>query len=400
MENSPLITLPTELTYRIFDYCDSQTILLHVRRVCKRLYAMVNSYDRFAVILNSNSAWTMKSVSQTLLPEKVISLTVDDFDVGRFTWCDIGTKSFFSLFNGLEFTRLRSLILKHMRDKDLQRLLQSLSCDSLISLSIHSYETKYDQTWIVVLQAIKRWNLQKLCMSYVDYMEKHIPWPDQSSLEHLIIGNCAYSKYLLILHQLPKLRTFVIQNCIMDEKIMPLTSFTSRIHISLKSLTIIRYSLTPEHLELLLSPISSLCHLKLISNMDLFESVFHRSYWEQLNCTKISKIDRFEFFFSYNNNHIHSNFIDFNSLIDPFRTPFWLNEKRWFVAWAYVPRWNETWLYTVPNVIIDQQSPLRFEISSIDNTPRLTARPLNEMIGNTLDQVCKIMFCTTSYPLC
>ncbi|CAF1439981.1 unnamed protein product [Adineta ricciae] len=80
MENSPLTTLPPELIHHIFDYCDIRTILLSVRGVCQTLYAMVNTYDRLAITLNSKSAWTMKSVSRIVRSEQVISLTIADYD--------------------------------------------------------------------------------------------------------------------------------------------------------------------------------------------------------------------------------------------------------------------------------------------------------------------------------
>ncbi|CAF0899764.1 unnamed protein product, partial [Adineta ricciae] len=319
MENSPLITIPPELIHHIFDYCDFRTILLNVRRVCKILYAMVDSYDRFAVTVSlyANSTCTMKSVSQNLQSEKIISLTVCDYKSYNHSSHDIGTKSIFSSFNSTQFTRLRSLNLKNMWDNHLECLLQSLSDAPLISLSITTCEKNYDVTWLIFLQAITRWNLQKLYMSFIDYLEEHASWPEQYSLEHLTIGRCAYNKYLHILHQLPKLRTLVMQNFMINEKKIPVTSCAPTIHSSLESITIECYSLASEHLESLLSPIHSLYHLKLISTFELS---------------------------------------------------------------------NEIWLYTVPNVMIGQKTPPRFEISSIDVIPRLTERPPNKMIRGVLDQ--------------
>jgi hypothetical protein len=298
----------------------------------------------------------MKSVSRIIRPEQVISLTVSD---DRFR---SGIGLFFSLFNGLEFTRLRSLIIKRMRDKDLEHLLQSLNTDSLISFSIESGEWKYDPTWIVVSYALARRNIRKLCM--------------------INLG-----KDLLILQQLPKSRTLVMQNCTINEKIVPLTSPASTYHALLQSLTITNCSLSSENLELLLARIPAVRHLKLISYRKQFDSMFKASYWQQLICTKLPNLDRFEFFFScdYRDNN---NFIDLASPIDPFRAPFWLNEKHWFVAWAYVLKSHQIWLYTTSIDIIDSQRPVRCEVSSIENTWRLTQRPLNGIVDNTSDEVC------------
>jgi len=167
----------------------------------------------------------MKLISR-IGPEKVISLTITNK-----SWLKDETKVFFSLFNGLRFTRLRSLIVKEMRGKELEYLLQSVNADSLVALSIPSWNYPNDQTWIIVSYALARWNLEKLCMSNVDYITEHMPWSDQGRLEHLVIANCAYSKYLLILRTLPNLLTLVMRNCTLDEKIVPSMSSTSTFHL-------------------------------------------------------------------------------------------------------------------------------------------------------------------------
>jgi hypothetical protein len=97
------------------------------------------------LLFNSKSTSTIESIFRVIRPERTISLTLaNDY------WGNDGTNLFFSLFNSLEFTRLRSLIIKQIRDKNLEHLLKSLILGTLISLSVESSENKYDQTWIVV----------------------------------------------------------------------------------------------------------------------------------------------------------------------------------------------------------------------------------------------------------
>jgi hypothetical protein len=274
------------------------------------------------------------------------------------------------------------------RGIDLKNLLHNLNADFLISLSIEWSGTNYDQAWAVVSYALTRWKLRKLCMSNVNYMMEHISWPDYGMLKHLVIADCVYSEYLLMLHQFPNLETIVMRNCIVDEKIMPLQSSASTFHVTLKSLTMTGCSLISDDLELLLAPIPALHHLKLISDRKQFDTIFDGSYWEEFICTKLSNLSRFEFFFSYKYSR-NNNFIDLESLIVPFRAPFWLDKKRWFVTCAYGPELHVIWLYTTPIITISNQSPIRCVISSIDNTCRLIQRPLNEMVDNILDEVCK-----------
>lgn len=381
MENSSLITLPPELIHRIFDYCDIPTILIHVRRVCRTLHAITNTYARFALTLNAMSASNMESVFHAIRAEQVISLTI----VNSY-WNNDKTKLFFSLISSQKFTRLRSLSINRIENKDLEHLLRNLSSDSLISLSFKSNKN-YNQTWIIVVYALTQWNLRRLCMSNVNYMMEHISWPAQCGLEHLTIANCVYSKYLRILQQSPKLRTLVMEDCAVDENIVPFTPSQSTFHMTLKSLTMTGCSLTPEHLELLLAQIPAVHYLKLISDRNQFDSVFDASYWQQLICTKLPNLNRFEFFFSYgygNNN----DFINLEALIDPFRAPFWLEEKHWLVACAYIPELNAIGLYTTPIGMISNPKPVRYEISSIENTCRLTQRPLDQIVDNSSDEVC------------
>ena len=43
MSSATLLSLPTEALHRIFGYCDSKTVFLSVRRVCRRLEAVTGT---------------------------------------------------------------------------------------------------------------------------------------------------------------------------------------------------------------------------------------------------------------------------------------------------------------------------------------------------------------------
>ncbi|CAF4659879.1 unnamed protein product [Rotaria socialis] len=343
VKNTSLITLPPELVHRLLDYCDIQTLLTCVRHVCKTLYALINTYDRLVLILNSESVKIMRSISRFIQPENVISITIVND-------CEENDKInlFHSLFDIARFTRLRSLTIHRIKDTNLEHFLENLSTSSLTSLSIESSEQEHIRTWDLVSSASLRWNLRKLCISNMNFMAKYISWSDQYKLEHLEFSNCTYSDYLLILRHLPNLRTLVIQNCIIDDNQTCLTLSASIVLASLKSLTITNCSLAPQHFELLISSIPSLHHLKLISHRESFVSL--------------------------------------ESFIASFRAPFWLDDKHWFVTCAYVPRERAIWLHTIPIDSTRYQGCVRCEVSWRDNICRLTQRSLNTMVDNVSDE--------------
>lgn len=383
MSNMSLLILPPEVIHRIFDYSDIQTIICSIRRVCKTLYNIVNIYNRFELTFNSKLVNIMKSLAPLVRPENVIALTISNTSDKNVI------SSFYSLFHGHEFTRLCSLTLYENRDTALEQVLEKLSTPSLTSLVIESNEREHSKTWSLVSSALVRWNLRKLCMTNMNYMMKHVSWPAHYSLQQLVFCSCTYSEYLLILHQLPYLRTLTMANCtVNDTDGKLLTSSTPTFHASLKSLTITDCSLSAQYFELLLKPINALRNLKLVSRKRNFDSMFDGCCWEEIIRIKLPYLDKFEFFFSHSNIQ-GDNFISLESLIAPFRTAFWLNDKQWFVSCAAVFSSSAIWLHTTPINIHDIGRSVRCEISWMDNVRRVTSRNLNTMVDTMSDKVCK-----------
>ncbi|CAF0722778.1 unnamed protein product [Adineta steineri] len=144
-------------------------------------------------------------------------------------------------------------------------------------------------------------------------------------------------------------------------------------------------SLSALHLDLLLSLTPALRHLKLASQRKMLDSVFDSTYWENLISIKLPKLDKFEFIFFYTDNK-NDDSINPEALIAPFRSSFWLHDKRWFVASAYVLRENEIWLHTTPINCTGIKDLVRVETSWMDNGYRLTGRPLNKILDTSADK--------------
>ncbi|CAF1295401.1 unnamed protein product, partial [Adineta steineri] len=291
-----------------------------------------------------------------------------------------------------QFTRLHSLSLHQIQDDDLEHVLEHMNTDYLSSLFIESSHSENCSAWALISSLLKRCSLRKLSMYNINYTMEHILWPDQCKLQHLVIDSCIYGEYLDILQKLPYLRTLVMRNCTINDThstLLLLSKFKTP--SSLISLTISDCSFSLKNLTLLLSPIPTLVHLKLISHRSILDSFFHGSRLEELIRAKAPALVRFEFFLSYNYQE-NDRFISLESLMDPFRTPFWLNDKRWFVTCAYVPKGSTIWLHTTPIRDSGIEKLVRCEVSWIDNQCRLTQRSIDEIIDNTDDVVCSHIY--------
>ncbi|CAF4010532.1 unnamed protein product, partial [Rotaria sp. Silwood1] len=191
---------------------------------------------------------------------------------------------------------------------------------------------------------------------------------------------------MIILRRLNHLRTLIIQDYTVGNiSSTSISTVASTFQHSLMSLIIVASSLTPQHFELILSSTPSLFNLKLICKKQMFNSMFDASYWEQIVNSKLPKLKKLEFFFSYQCN-IKNNFISLESLIASFQTEFWTHTKHWFVSSAYVPSLCEIWLHTTPINFVDKTKLIRCEISSIASTCRFTQQSLDVMLDKSLDQ--------------
>ncbi len=158
--------------------------------------------------------------------------------------------------------------------------------------------------------------------------------------------------------------------------------FFDLVYPQLVSLTIGDCQLPLRDLEFLLSLTPSLICLKLVSSRSVFDSIFDGSYWEHFIQNKLLLLKKFEFFFTCNVNESNG-ITHFDSLILPFQTSFWLNNKHWLVTCDCTPRELKTRLYTTPVCKIDvkTKSPI-FEVSSTNSNCRLVLHSDEEVSLN------------------
>ena len=166
-----------------------------------------------------------------------------------------------------------------------------------------------------------------------------------------------------------------------------LSSSGSTSYAPLTSLTISDCQLSTEDLQMVLQLTPSLLHLKLISFRPKFSSIFDGSYWEQFLQRELPQLHKFEFVLAYVPPH-SNDYPSQMSIIAPFRSSFWLDNKQWFVTCDYVLSSARMILYTIPVSMTEYRVLCSFERWMPKTVCRLTCRLVNEIIDTTTEQVC------------
>ncbi len=141
------------------------------------------------------------------------------------------------------------------------------------------------------------------------------------------------------------------------------------------SLTIYRCEQLNKDLEYILSLTPSLIHFKFVSTGTKLDWNGNGHYWQRLIQTNLPLLKKFQFFISYNMLNSQESIPSLDLLITSFQTPFWIEDKRWFVTSDYVMYIRSSRLYTTP-VCIDgfHEGQLRCELSSMNTNYRLLGR--------------------------
>ncbi|CAF1468361.1 unnamed protein product, partial [Adineta steineri] len=279
-------------------------------------------------------------------------------------------------FDIRQCTRLNSLTLLDIDNIKLDRFLSYITVLPLISLSIQFYHASHRVPTPSLSKAIIKWNLQQLHLINESYITTILSWPIPCPLYHLTIDTCTYTEFMYILGHSPFLRTFTMKNCI------GMNSAHS-IDVSYPQLTslIINFCyLSFKNLNLLLSYTPSITYLKLIIYGAELDSLFDGSQWEEFIQTKLPFLNKFHFCFRHTIQKNYEKYISIDSIINQYRTPFWLEKKRWFVTCDCVMRssLSEIILYTIPVPIQDSKIFIRYNALSMNNICYLTEHALEE----------------------
>jgi hypothetical protein len=201
-----------------------------------------------------------------------------------------------------------------------------------LSLKVGLGEPIKDDTAALLSSNIATSNLRKLYLRTISRKIYEISSPNQCKLEKLTVDCCTHRELCDILHHLPNLRAFSSNYYIMDatdQIILP-----SSLHL-LTSLTLRSSSMVIDQLESLLSTTPSLTYLHIVSYFATFNFLQRLSQWEQFIRHKLPLLENFKFHVNIVDYH-YENVKDIEPIINAFRTPFWLEQKRWYITCKYI----------------------------------------------------------------
>lgn len=335
VSSASLYTLPIELLYRIFDILDNETILFQFRNVCKRFYFVIQTYNQYKLNFQSISKSSFHSICRLIQPENVSSLTLSN---DNQTPDQI--KLFLLLFNIEQFTRLRSLTLIQIDENDFHRIFQSNNILSSLSFTIRNNLIQNSKTLSLISSIISNPNLRYLDCSVSLSQIEHLSWPNQCFLQTLIIFNrINIHQFSTILSHSIYLKKFVLQDCLIDDSVDIHCLKTSS---QLISLTFEDSELQMNDCEFLLSLTPSLEHFQIVGGTDLADGF----RWEKFIQMKLLYLKKFQF--AVCGNMEFDDLKNVQSLITSFQTPFWIEEKNWFVVCYYFKQSANYSIYSLP----------------------------------------------------
>ncbi|CAF0806321.1 unnamed protein product [Rotaria sordida] len=336
--------LPVELFHYILDNLDIETIIFSVRHVCRLFRSFVNSYSRYILNLTSISKSNLYLLCRLINPHNIISLTLSN-EERTSNQIDL----FISLVRLRQFTRLHSITLIDINENQLNFILKRINLKLLTSFSfnIKRYDDRRIKTTNSFLTSIiSQSNFRKMEFNLTTDRLWKTSWPFNCSIEYLIVNeDITMDNLIKILQCSPHLYKIILKQKF--SKIINNVSQISTLPIcfrQLTSLTIEKLDMNTDALEsfLLLTP--SLVYLKLIGGQHMFDG----KRWEQFIEINLPKLEKFEFYFDYWD-PVKKTLTDLELIIASFRTPFWIEHKKWFVTCACdIKRSTIVYLYSMP----------------------------------------------------
>lgn len=340
-----LLDLPVEILHRIIDYLDVPTIFLSVSKVCVHLRAISHTYNRYQLNFTSISKSSFHQICHPIEPMNILSLKLSDDNTtpGQI-------RLFLSLFQMDQFTRLSSLALLGIDDRDLYKVLHAGITSTLTSFTIHWREAHCPtiESMNLLSLFLHQLNLEKLELKTNSYALEEMLWPVQCTLTHLTLTYVTQKHFCTLLRQTPNLKILMLNHCSLHKREEEIMTLSEPIFCEqLTSLILLDSRISILGLTSILSLTPSLIYLKIICSPDPFDTIADGSRWEEFIRTNLLSLQKFEFFFT-NIYNVYYDLRDVQRLISRFQTSFWLEEKHWFVTCDYINYLNQVMLYTIP----------------------------------------------------
>ena len=331
-----LLLLPSEVLYRLCDFLDTETIWMSFRCVCTKLFVIANHYNRYKISFQSLSALQMTRFIQA---NHIISL---DFFQNKDNIDYI--EALVPILRINKLTRLRSLQLAKTSIEHLNIFLDHVAIHSMLqSLTLQFDIPKGNKkTFKLLGLVISQPTLQTITLNCNFTETTDLIWPDQCSVKTLQVGRCTIKQLCSILARSPYLDTLIMDHCQVNE----ITNVSSSdIFPQLVSLTLNNVQITIYKLEFLLSLLPSIRHLDLTSSGKPFAFVERLSKWEDYIRNNLKMLDDLQFcIFCY-----CTDWENFETMVNGFRTDFWIHEKQWKVSYQFRDDWTSSFTIFTSN---------------------------------------------------
>jgi hypothetical protein len=254
-------------------------------------------------------------------PENVISLSLADKLPDQ-------VELFLSIVHIGQFTQLRSLECFGIDKSYFNLILKRINVNLIDSLNVTirngscDNDDELEETRKLFASFISQSKLRKLELNIFC----KIACPTNYSIQHFTINRFITLKDLCtLLQSMPQLKTLILKDGFRNN---PVVSSPSIIFKQITSLSIEHHDLDIDSIEAFLSLTPSLVHLKLISSNS--NILLNGKRFEEFIKNNLPQLDRLEFFFSKRklNNFTKE---EIEEIIAPFRTSFWIENKKWFV---------------------------------------------------------------------
>ncbi|CAF1095891.1 unnamed protein product [Adineta steineri] len=377
--------LPVELILMIFQYLSGNDIFLSFLNTSFYINNILKSYNKYSLNFISSTREKFDYILSNIELNKIISLTLSNGELtgGQFNLFLSKYSSSFYLFNNLYSLTLHCIQMKKTEYiqlieafKQFQNLrLLYLNQISLIDIDdcFISALNQLNSHCLIKLNNCEQLNISSLSNKLQYWKSNCFNFYRQqwTCLRAIQLKDLSRTSLNHLLHLTPQLISLIIE-CEIDKNT---SSPNFRLVPNLKQLIFSCQNLTFHYLivEIGLDTLSKLKHLQIKCNTSTDELIFNGDQWKIFLSQSFSYLIKFDFCFKYSYKKSLS--------LNTFRTQFWLEDKKWFVALCHCQYSNNLELFTVPcfnttiklsQSIIDTTSPsfeyLTSNIHRFDNS--------------------------------
>ncbi|CAF1529881.1 unnamed protein product [Adineta ricciae] len=319
--------LPTEIFHLIFDYLWAHEIFFSFANLSDRTTSILLSYSKYQINFQSIQKSDFDRLCRSIQSEQVISLILSDQNDSPYQ-----SEQFLSYFQIGRLTNLRSLSLIKIGYTSLYQILPSLSkLKRLRSLSFGNSSTEKMNILYEDTEEIQYKNLypllHKLCaeiflqLTYLctiysqELASMHFP-----NLLHLKLNFGSLTSNLDgIFQRAPQLKSFTFHLGTLHNFVRNQPCYSLR-QLSVISANVL---MSMDEIEQFLRSFPNLIHFTIkVSSQHVDIDMIDGHRWQSIT----QSLSTFNFKLRPKNkvNQMH---------LDSFRTPFWTEEKRWFVAY-------------------------------------------------------------------